>query len=124
MGAEATVVSVTPSARAQRRQSVEHKCIQKLHTQWTHLIERYSPRSMTYASDKLVALAGIAEKFGDALRTRYVAGFWEDHILEYLMWHPQSGATRTSLYRAASWSWASLDGTIAFDDDLAIGPNS
>ena len=72
---KATVTSITPSASAQRRQSVEHKRIQKLHTQWTHLIERYSLRSMTYASDKLVALAGIAEKFGDALRTKYVAGF-------------------------------------------------
>ena len=39
------------------------------------------------------------------------------------MWHPKGGATRTSLYRAPSWSWASLDGTIAFDEDLATGPD-
>ena len=121
MEVKATVISITPSASAQRRRSVEHKRIQKLHTQWTHLIERYSLRSTTYASDKLVALGAIAEKFGDALRTKYVAGFWEDHMLEYLMWHPKSGATGTSLYRAPSWSWASLDGTIAFDSDLATG---
>ena len=42
-------------------------------------------------------------------------------MLEYLMWHPKSGATGTSLYRATSWSWASLDGTIAFDHGLATG---
>ena len=76
---------------------------------------------MTYASDKLVALAGIAERFGDALGTKYVAGFWEDHMLEYLMWHPKSGATGSSLYRAPSWSWASLDGRIAWDSDLVTG---
>ena len=70
-----------------------------------------------YASDKLVALAGIAERFGDALRTKYIAGFWEDRLLDYLMWHPKSGATATTSYRAPSWSWASLDGAIAWDYD-------
>lgn len=116
-----TLIPITPSASSLGRQAAEYKRIQKLHTQWIHLIERYSLRSITYASDKLVALAGIAEKFGDALRTNYVAGFWEDHMLVYLMWHPKSGATGTSSYRAPSWSWASLDGTIAFDCDLAAG---
>ena len=116
-----TVISITPSASSLGQQAPEHKRISKLRTQWAHLVERYSLRSMTYASDKFVALAGIAEKFGDALRTNYVAGLWEDHILEYLMWHPNGGATRTSAYRAPSWSWASFDGRIAFDQDLAIG---
>ena len=115
------VISTNLSASSLYQQAAEHKRIQKLHVEWTHGIERYSLRSITHASDKLLALAGIAERFGDALRTKYVAGFWEDHMLEYLMWHPKSGATRTSLYRAPSWSWASLDGIIAFDKDLATG---
>ena len=93
---EDTVISIIPSASSLGQQAAEHKRIQKLHTRWTHLVERYSLRSMTYASDKLLALAGIAKKFGDALMTKYVAGFWEDHMLEYLMWHPKSGATGTS----------------------------
>ena len=118
---EDVVIPIRSSASFLGQQAAEHERLQKLHTQWTHLIERYSLRSMTYASDKLVALAGIAEKFGDALGTRYVAGFWEDRLLEYLMWHPKSGATRTSSYRAPSWSWASLDGRIAFDPNLATG---
>lgn len=115
------VISTKSSANPPGQQAAEHRRLQKLHTQWTHLIETYSLRSMTYASDKLVALAGIAEKFGEALRTKYIAGFWEDHMLEYLIWHPESGATRTSSYRAPSWSWASLDGGIAFNHDLVTG---
>ena len=42
-------------------------------------------------------------------------------MLQYLMWQPKSGATATSSYRAPSWSWASLDGTIEFDRGLAAG---
>ena len=110
-----TANSVNPLASSPGQPAAGHKRIQKLHIQWPHLIERYSLRSMTYASDKLVALAGIAEKFGEALETRYVAGFWEDHMLEYLMWDTGPGATETSSYRAPSWSWASLDGAIIFD---------
>ena len=118
---EDIAMSEKPSTDPVRQQAAEHRRLQKLHTQWAHLIERYSLRSMTYASDKLVALAGIADKFGDALRTKYVAGFWEDHMLEYLMWQPETGATRSSLYRAPSWSWASLDGMIAWDYDIVTG---
>ena len=116
-----TASSIISLAKSLSQQAAEHERIQKVHTQWTHIIERYSLRSMMYASDKLVALAGIAERFGDALRTKYVAGFWEDHILEYLMWHPESGATRSSLYRAPSWSWASLAGSIVWDYNLVTG---
>ena len=116
-----SIISIKSLASSAGQQAAEHKRIQKLHTQWTYLIERYSMRSTTYASDRLVALAGIAEKFGGALRTKYIVGFWENHILEYLMWHPKSGATETSSYRAPSWSWASLDGSIAIDSDLATG---
>lgn len=110
-----TANSVNPLASSPGQPAAGHKRIQKLHIQWVDLIQRYSLRSMTYASDKLVALAGIAEKFGEVLETRYVAGFWEDHMLEYLMWDTRLGATETSSYRAPSWSWASLDGAIAFD---------
>ena len=112
---------VTLLASSLGQPAAEHKRIRQLHLHWINLIESYSLRSVTYASDKLVALAGIAEKFGDAWRTKYLAGFWEDHMLQYLMWQPKGGATATSSYRAPSWSWASLDGMIAFDRGLAIG---
>lgn len=118
---ENTVISLKPSTSSLDQQELEPRRIQRLHEQWTHLIEIYSMRSMKYASDKLVALASIAQRFGDSLRTQYVAGLWEVHMLENLMWRTNRGATEISIYRAPSWSWASLDGRITFDQQVAAG---
>jgi hypothetical protein len=79
---------------------------------------------MTKASDKLIALSGIAI---ESHRTRlspddqYLAGLWKSQLPNTLLWvgggQSWEGAattrSRPRSYRAPSWSWASIDGPIS-----------
>lgn len=90
---------------------------------WTNAMLGYSSRMLTYASDRLKAIAGVA-KFIDSLNhaqgkpTKYLAGLWQnDGFGTQLCW----ACKRPSLsyselrgllqdrerYIAPSWSWAS-----------------
>jgi hypothetical protein len=100
------LLDVEPSADHQKPQ----------YQTWHKMIEVYSGKSLTVASDKLPALAGIAKAFKpeDDL---YLAGTWMKHWKTGLLWAaasprclkiPKSVSTR----RAPSWSWARLDGPI------------
>jgi hypothetical protein len=76
---------------------------------WNSLINKYGGLALTYNSDKLPALAGIARVYGEKLGDQYVAGLWRKTLVQELYWSVHS-AQRLSYYRAPSWSWASLDG--------------
>jgi hypothetical protein len=102
---------------------------------WLEIIEDYSSRRLTVSSDKLPALAGIAQQLdGKGGYGRYVAGLWENHLPSSLLWKAvpvQDEAyipcIRATTYRGPSWSWASLDGTVTLDHlvpQTTIEPNS
>lgn len=86
---------------------------------WDHLVHHYARRKMSYHSDRLPGLGGIAEKFyGTGANGRYYAGVWEYRIQECLLWYifPTTADVvplppirdRVS---APSWSWASVNGS-------------
>ncbi|KAK8005781.1 hypothetical protein PG990_011818 [Apiospora arundinis] len=84
---------------------------------WKDLISHYTALNLTYASDSIPALAGIARQYGTQHRDvlgRYVAGLWEHSLVTELMWHVVGTASTTSARPAASpapsWSWASVTG--------------
>jgi hypothetical protein len=86
---------------------------------WGKVASVYSARQLTYSSDKLIAIGGLAEVFSESLGIRYVAGLWEVNLEHYLNWiaseeipsHvPQK--PRPSEYRGPSWSWVSVDDPI------------
>ena len=80
---------------------------------WFWTIHTYSLGVLTVASDKLVALSGMAQEFSTLIGGRYLAGIWETEICRQLGWAiMDSVATRPSTYRAPSWSWASIDGKV------------
>ena len=92
---------------------------------WLETVEEYSRRKLTFAKDKLPALAGLARVIATKTQDEYYAGLWRDHILEDLHWgvvatgsNQQPSASEDTLvpeaYRAPSWSWASLDSRIQF----------
>jgi hypothetical protein len=88
---------------------------------WSGIVEAYSRSKLTYESDKLVALAGLAMEIAQIFqRDDYLAGLWQSGLPYSLMWtaHGDTDNTivRPSKYRAPSWSWASLDGNITFPD--------
>ena len=55
---------------------------------WLGLAERYSERDLTYESDKLPALSGLATHFGQLHKQEYHAGIFSGAIAETLLWRP------------------------------------
>ncbi|KAH8890240.1 HET-domain-containing protein [Thozetella sp. PMI_491] len=85
---------------------------------WYQVISVYSIKTLTFPADKLPAVAGIAQAFGHP-EDIYVAGTWLTDWLGGLLWEPVKPRTLKLPHgirgpRAPSWSWASLDGEIAF----------
>ncbi|KAF2005842.1 HET-domain-containing protein [Amniculicola lignicola CBS 123094] len=78
---------------------------------WYDIVEHYSERHISFADDKLVALAGLAEEVANRAGWEYAAGLWKDNIQRMACWHrfASEHGRRPSKYRAPSWSWASVD---------------
>ncbi|KAF5257237.1 hypothetical protein FOXYS1_12249 [Fusarium oxysporum] len=91
-------------------------------TDWKQVVRLYSQRKLTMKTDKLPAIAGIAEYFSNIAATasidsHYLAGLWRNNIIFGLCWQidPRKGfQRREGQYRAPTWSWASLDSAIWF----------
>ncbi|KAI0333432.1 HET-domain-containing protein [Cubamyces sp. BRFM 1775] len=98
--------------RSGANRQIEHGSSEwiSIRRRWRNVVEDYSRRRLSYASDKLVACAGLTEMFAAALGSAYVAGFWnDDFLLQDLLWHMiVSVHSRPREYVAPSWSWASI----------------
>jgi hypothetical protein len=84
---------------------------------WSGIVKAYSGCALTFKSDKLIALSGIAREVHNMLRTDYLAGLWANQLPYTLLWWPAtSGPARyaSQEYVAPSWSWASLDKPVNF----------
>ena len=81
---------------------------------WQNLIQMYSTMSLTYPSDKLAAISGIAKMVQSVVHDEYVAGMWRENLVGQLTWRIDGHTIRPSVYRAPSWSWTSVDGKVNF----------
>lgn len=96
---------------------------------WAQIVEAYSKTNLTWPTDKLIALSGMAKMMSRKIDRQYVAGLWGIHLESQLLWrveplfnhsdrtfsHP---AKSPSGYRAPSFSWAALD---AIDHGIVYG---
>jgi hypothetical protein len=80
---------------------------------WRQMVSDYAALDLTYESDRLPALSGAAKQMQAYRNGRYLAGLWEDSIVEDLMWWVKDDecqvSRRPKQWRAPSWSWASLE---------------
>ena len=81
---------------------------------WRRFIAHYSMRELTFPTDKLLAISGVARLLSRAMQDRFVAGLWESYLAEGLLWYirPTTLVNRPTEYRAPSWSWASCEGYV------------
>ncbi|KAL9052146.1 MAG: hypothetical protein Q9206_004429 [Seirophora lacunosa] len=83
---------------------------------WYRLVSTYSQRELSYESDILPALGGLAQAFQKVYtdQDKYVAGLWQADLFRGLLWmtRDSSLAVRPLEYRAPSWSWASVKGEL------------
>jgi hypothetical protein len=90
---------------------------------WNNLIEEYTRRSVTFATDRLPAISGIAAACKQHFSGQYMFGIWQDHLPEALLWSVSVTKTRQSRRidssYAPSWSWASITGHAEYHHELA-----
>lgn len=89
---------------------------------WSELVRQYSNSTLTFKSDKLVAISGVASAIQGYTKDEYLAGLWRRDIIPQLAWFPLHGRSEnfldtlgTECYTAPSWSWASVSGPIEID---------
>jgi hypothetical protein len=85
-----------------------------LEIEWLRLVERYSSGQLTYKSDRLPALAGLAQPWAAQSKDRYIAGCWQKNLPLSLLWTKGFGETFNDRLEQPSWSWASFDGEVHF----------
>jgi hypothetical protein len=106
---------------------------------WTDIVEEYTQMDLTFMTDRLVALSGLAEvrhqsrmlattasapesdgnrdqiqNLGIADRTsyEYIAGMWKEDMRKELLWRALSISRRNPI--APTWSWASVSSAISY----------
>jgi hypothetical protein len=104
----------SPHWKYSREEVLKPDCLK-----WMQIVREYTRRKLTFTSDRLPALSGLATRFSEALKAPYVAGIWKSDpfIWETLQWTTDwSAGNLLPKPRAPSWSWASIDGRIVYDD--------
>jgi hypothetical protein len=87
------------------------------------IAEQYSAIKLTRPSDKLVTFSGLCQCVAH-LRQKYLAGLWSDSICYDLLWRvntinlAKENGARALEYRGPTWSWASVDSSVAYWDDI------
>jgi hypothetical protein len=79
---------------------------------WWGLVKVYTKTRLTNPLDKLVALSGVAKQMSLLLQDTYVAGMWRSTLESDIRWYTVYAEPRPTVYRAPSWSWASVDGAV------------
>ena len=86
---------------------------EKIPGMWSRLIRNYSELDLSKPNDIFPAISGIAKSFGEVTGWEYVAGMWKEGLIQNLSWYTSHPAARCTIWRAPTFSWASLE----FDKD-------
>jgi len=98
-----------------------------------YVLEEYNGLALTFGNDRLPALSGLAARVVKETGDTYLAGLWRKDLALGLLWYseqpspsaaeyPEARARNavrrtpnraTAVYRAPTWSWASIDGRIS-----------
>jgi Heterokaryon incompatibility protein (HET) len=112
---EKVACEVFPTGFPKQRSDIE-KYFHKRHfvgSMWPEVVELYSKCKLTYSEDKMVAISGLAQHIKFQTNREYVAGLWREGLESQLCWRRRDPRQqRPPLYRAPTWSWASIDGWV------------
>lgn len=98
---------------------------------WFELVEQYTQRMLSYESDLLPGMAGLANRMSnDCKMGEYAAGLWKENILQWLCWQSEAWSSanpgdvfcedcrphprRVADTKVPSFSWASRFGPAEF----------
>lgn len=78
---------------------------------WYTMVVAYSSRELSFDSDRLPALSGLANLFQRAYNSTYVAGLWKEDLKAGLAWYVANNDPRPPKKDRGcepSWSWISV----------------
>jgi hypothetical protein len=83
---------------------------------WFRLVKVYTHRRLTLPSDKILAISGIAERYGKVFGDQYCAGIWRSTFARALYWKACGKRlhSRPQAWQGPSWSWTSINGAVEF----------
>ncbi|KAI1506061.1 heterokaryon incompatibility protein-domain-containing protein [Biscogniauxia marginata] len=92
--------------------------LQKQHDySWSAYVNEYTRKQLTYTTDRLAAIAGVADTMKENASADYVGGLWRSELPLSLCWEINRYGSdppnllpsrRQQQYCAPSWSWASV----------------
>lgn len=97
---------------------------------WEDLVSQYTRRALSVATDRALAIAGLAEVCCGHVgwREQYMAGLWRSMYPWALLWsmpHRQRGRLpRPVEYQGPSWSWTAVNGAVHFGIGQKLGGGS
>jgi Heterokaryon incompatibility protein (HET) len=95
---------------------------------WPQIVAEYSARDLTFRTDRLPALSGVAKRLHESNPSmEYLAGLWSTHLPGALLWRVQKKRPQGKVHsdpvegplgsrdlqrgaQTPSWSWTSLEG--------------
>ncbi|KAE9365649.1 HET-domain-containing protein [Stipitochalara longipes BDJ] len=84
---------------------------------WRKIVERYCQLGISVSSDRLPALAGLANIIQEHTKDTYIAGHWRSSLVSSLLWYRLDADEKKDTYArhsAPSWSWASISSEVKF----------
>lgn len=97
---------------------------------WCVLLYTYTRCGLKQAGDKLITLAGIANRVHQTMQDDYLAGVWKSWLMYDLCWHvdffslAEDPVEWPDTYRAPSWSWVTVDTPINLGGSVPIHPSA
>ncbi|KAK3394998.1 heterokaryon incompatibility protein-domain-containing protein [Podospora didyma] len=95
----------------------------KGHAAWWTFLRDYKTADLTMKTDRLVAIQGIADLIAADTGQEYFCGFWiNDDLPHALLWRTAKTTRlshRTGLMAAPTWSWASVEAAVEFNNDTS-----
>lgn len=83
-----------------------------VYSNWYQMVADFTARHLTYDTDKMPALSGVATEVAKFEKGTYYAGLWWEDMALGMVWYKyrEMELKKPSEYLAPSWSWASLNG--------------
>jgi hypothetical protein len=78
-------------------------------SRWYGIVSEFAQRAITYETDVLPAIGGLAREINCQTGYTYKAGIWLEDMHQGLLWTSFGTGEPTRAFRAPSWSWASLN---------------
>ena len=76
---------------------------------WRDLVSTYTRRSLTFPTDVLSAVGGLADILSSKTNSEYLGGLWRENLLRGLLWKSAAPDKGKDLpYVAPTWGWPSL----------------